>query len=166
MTKEALSLLLPHVIFANGFTQSKPLMEPGFYKSFVDEGEDYHFTVIGYVIVALLAANLLLKATCNAASTGSLGDCVPHVLALKTCALAVFPVYVQVANFCYGMMAADIPWLTALYSSYLCDNTDVSPYGFQLFFDNMNFASMQLTAFLFCLLLLGVGLLFRSTKNS
>ena len=84
-------------------------MEPGFYKSFIDEGEDYHFTIIGYVIVALLAASLLIKATCTAASTGSLGDCVPHVLALKTCALAVFPVYVQVANFCYGLMAADLP---------------------------------------------------------
>jgi hypothetical protein len=164
MTKEALSLLLPNVIFANGFTQSKPLMEPGFYKSFVDEGEDYHFTIIGYIIVALLAANLLIKATCTAASTGSLGDCVPHVLALKTCALAVYPVYVQVANFCYGLMAADLPWLSELYKSLLCDNTDVSPYGYQLFFDNMNFASMQLTALIACLFFAALGFLARETR--
>jgi hypothetical protein len=84
-------------------------MEPGFYKSFIDEGEDYYFTIIGYIIVALLAASLLIKATCTTASADNLGDCVPHVLALKTCALAVFPVYVQVANFCYGLMAADLP---------------------------------------------------------
>jgi hypothetical protein len=60
-------------------------------------------------------------------------------------------------------MAADVPWLTELYSSYLSDNTDVSPYGFQLFFDNMNFASMQLTPLLLCLLALGIGILSRST---
>ena len=157
MTKEALSLLMPSVIFANGFTQSKPLMEPSFYTSFVDQGEDYHFTVIGYIIVALLAANLFLKATCTAVSAENLGDYIPHILAIKTCALMVYPVYVQVANFCYGLMAADIPWLTELYANSLSDNTDVSPYGFQLYFSNMNFASMQLTALALCLLLLGLG---------
>ncbi len=94
ITKEALNLLLPNVVFTNGFTQSKPLMEPGFYRSFIDEGEDYHFTVIGYIIVALLAANLLLKATCTAASSENLGDYIPHILAIKTCALMVYPVYV------------------------------------------------------------------------
>lgn len=142
MTKEALSLLLPNVIFANGFTQSKPLMEPSFYRSFVDQGEGSQFTIIGYVIVALLAVNLFIKATCTAVSADNLGDYIPHILAIKTCALMVYPVYVQVAKFCYGLMASDIPWLTELYSSSLSDNTDVSPFGFQLFFDNMNFASL------------------------
>ena len=119
------------------------------------------------MIVGLLALNMLIRVTCTAPSSHNLGDHVPHILALKACALVVFPLYLQVSNFCYGLMAADIPWLSTYYSDlYLSDHSDTSPIGFQLFYDNMNFASMYLSALILISLLLIVGLLYRRTAKS
>lgn len=83
----------------------------------------------------------------------------PHILALKTCALVVYPIYPQIANFCYGLMGADIPWLASSYGDYIAISSDVSPAGFQLFYLNMNFASLYLVAFVVFLLLLFLGYL-------
>jgi len=81
---------------------------------------------------------------------------VPHILSLKTAVLMVFPVYPQIASFCYGMMAADLPWLNQYFSS-LSYPADIQPAGFQLFFVNMNFAAVYLASFVLFLLLLLLG---------
>jgi hypothetical protein len=57
-------------------------------------------------------------------------------------------------------MAADIPWFSSYYSNfYLSDPSDVSPIGFQLFYDNMNFASMYLSGAIIFALLFIISLL-------
>lgn len=110
---------------------------------------------------------MLIKATCTAPSSQNLGDHVPHILALKSCALVVFPIYVQVSNFCFGLMAADIPWLSTYYSSlYFTDPSDASPIGFQLFYDNMNFASMYLSAIILFMILFIIGVLIRHAPKA
>ena len=82
------------------------------------------------------------------------------MLALKTCSLVVYPLYIQVSNLCYGLMAADIPWLSHYYSNlYLSDPSDVSPIGYQLFYDSMNFASMYLSGAILFIFLSMIGLL-------
>lgn len=111
---------------------------------------------------------MLIKTICTAPSSQNLGDHIPHILALKTCSLLVYPIYVQVSNLCYGLMAADIPWLSNLYSNlYLSDPSDVSPIGYQLFYDNMNFASMYLSGAILFISISIIGLLTcNKTKNN
>jgi hypothetical protein len=36
---------------------------------------------------------------------------ISHVLLLKTAALAVFPSYAELIDYCSGFMIADMPWL-------------------------------------------------------
>jgi hypothetical protein len=111
-------------------------------------------------VVGFLALNMLIKVTLTAPSSQNLGDHIPHIFALKTCSLVVYPIYIQVSNLCYGLMAADIPWLSHYYSSlYLSDPSDVSPIGYQLFYDSMNFASMYLSGAILFIFLSMVGLL-------
>lgn len=153
LSQSALSLLIPDVIFSNDFTQEIPLMKPSFYISYVKNSGEYYFTIFGYVIVIVLFGNFLLK-SCTCPKSKNLGEIVPHVLALKSCALSVFPIYPQVANFCYGLMGADFPWFASYYSEYLAINSDYSPAGFQLFYFNMNIASVFLVPFGVLLLLL------------
>ena len=150
---------MPDVIFSNDFTQEAPLMKPSFYTSYIQNSGEYYFTIFGYVIVAVLFGNLLLKASCTYPNSKDLGEVVPHILALKTCALVVYPIFPQIANFCYGLMGADIPWFASSYGDYLAISSDVSPAGFQLFYLNMNFASLYLVAFVAFLLLLFLGYL-------
>jgi hypothetical protein len=111
------------------------------------------------VIIAVLFVNSFIKATCTASNSKDMGEITPHILSLKTCALVIYPIYPQVASFCYGLMAADFPWLTQFYSSYLTYNADIEPAGFQLYYENMNFASLYLSALIVCLLLLFFGYL-------
>lgn len=101
---------------------------------------------------------MIIKTTCTATSSQNLGDHIPHILALKTCPLVVYPIYIQVSNFCYGLMAADVPWLSNQYSSiYFSDHSDISPIGYQLFYDNMNFASMYLSGAILFILISIIG---------
>jgi uncharacterized membrane protein SirB2 len=134
--------------------------------SYIQNSGKFYFSIFGFVIVSLLFVNFFIKATCTASNSYNMGEIVPHILALKTCALMTYPIYPLVANFCYGLMAADIPWLTQFYSSFLTYSADVEPAGFQLFYNNMNFASLYLSAFVLCLLLLLLGYLSISKKTS
>lgn len=111
MTQAALALLLPNQIIPNDYSQDQPLMEPSFYMSYLQNSGEYYFTIVGYVITAVLFLNFLVKATCTAPHSRDFGSIVPHVFSLKTCALMVFPIYPQVANFCFGLMASELPWL-------------------------------------------------------
>jgi hypothetical protein len=159
MSQAALALLLPDRIIPNDFSQEQPLMEPSFYMSYIQSSGEYYFSVIGYVIAAALFLNFFVKATCTASDSKNMGSIVPHVFSLKTCALMVYPIYPQIANFCFGLMAADLPWFSQYFTEYLAYSTDVQPAGFQLFFSNMNFASLYVSAFVLFLLLLLLGYL-------
>lgn len=159
MTQQALALLMPDQVIPNDFTQQGPLMEPTFYMSYLQTSGQFYYSIFGFVIIAALFLNFFVRATCTASHSRNIGEIVPHILALKTCVLMVFPIYPQLSSFCYGMMAADLPWLSQYYVSTLSYAGDVQPAGFQLFYINMNFASVYLSAFVLCLLLLLLGYL-------
>jgi hypothetical protein len=158
MTQGALALLMPDQVIPNDFTQQNPLMEPSFYLSYLQTTDEFYLSIIGFVIVGLLLFNFFVRATCTASRSRNIGEIVPHILALKTCALMVFPIYPQISSFCYGLMAADLPWF-GQYLSSLSYSADIQPAGFQLYYNNMNFAAVYLCAFLCCLLLLLLGYL-------
>ncbi len=134
-------------------------MEPSFYMSYIQNSGEYYFSIVGYVITAVLFLNFLVKATCTVSNSRNLGSIVPHIFSLKTCALMVYPIYPQVANFCFGLMASELPWLSEYYAEYLSFPSDVQPAGFQLFYQHMNFASLYLSAFVLVLLFLLLGCL-------
>jgi hypothetical protein len=158
MTQSALELLMPDQVIPNDFTQQSPLMEPSFYLSYLQTSGEFYLSIIGFVIVGALFINFFMRTTCTASHSRNIGEIVPHILALKTCALMVFPIYPQIASFCYGLMAADLPWFGQYFSS-LSYSGDVFPAGFQLYYTNMNFASLYLAPFVLYLLLLFLGYL-------
>ena len=131
-------------------------MEPSFYLSYLQGSGEFYLSIIGFVIIGILFLNFLARTTCTASHSRNIGEIVPHILSLKTAVLMVFPVYPQIASFCYGMMAADLPWLNQYFSS-LSYPGDIQPAGFQLFFVNMNFAAVYLASFVLFLLLLLLG---------
>lgn len=161
MSQSALALLMPDQVIPNDFTQQNPLMEPSFYLSYLQTTDQFYLTIIGFVIVGTLFLNFIVRATCTASRSRNIGEIVPHILALKTCVLMVFPIYPQISSFCFGIMGADLPWF-GQYLSSLSVSSDTQPAGFQLYYTNMNFAAVYLCAFLLCLLLLLLGYLTRS----
>jgi hypothetical protein len=133
--------------------------------SYLQNSSEYYYSIIGMVIIATIFLNFFVRATCTASSSRNLGEIMPHILALKTCALMIFPIYPQIASFCYGIMAADLPWFSQYFTSVLAYAGDLEPAGFQLYFTNMNFASLYLLSFVLCLLLLLLGYLSISRSN-
>jgi hypothetical protein len=132
-------------------------MQPTFYMSYLQNSSEYYYSIIGMVIIATIFLNFFVRATCTASSSRNLGEIMPHILALKTCALMIFPIYPQ--------MAADLPWFSQYFTSVLAYAGDLEPAGFQLYFTNMNFASLYLLSFVLCLLLLLLGYLSISRSN-
>jgi hypothetical protein len=149
---------MPDQVIPNDFTQQNPLMEPSFYMSYLQGSGEFYLSIIGFVIVGTLFLNFFIRATCTVSHSRNIGEIVPHILSLKTAVLMVFPIFPQIASFCYGMMAADLPFLNQYFSS-LSYFGDIQPAGFQLFFVNMNFAAVYLAPFILFLLLLLLGYL-------
>jgi hypothetical protein len=61
-------------------------------------------------------------------------------------------------------MIADFPWLNNYYANKLSVESDQSPVGYQLFYTNINFASLYLTALLVMLTFVILGYI-SITKN-
>jgi len=134
--------------------------------SLLQNSGDNYFMIFGIVIVSVLFLNFIIKATCTSPLSKNQGEIIPHILSFKTLTLMVFPLYPQVVNFCAGLMSSDFPWLSYTYTPSLSVSSDLSPAGFQLYYSNMNFASVYFTAFIAMLILLLLGYLSISQRTN
>lgn len=73
MTQAALALLMPDQVIPNDFTQQEALMQPSFYMSYLQNSGEYYYSIIGYVIVAVLFLNFLVRAICTTPGSRNIG---------------------------------------------------------------------------------------------
>lgn len=88
-----------------------------------------------------------------------------HLMALKAMPLAVYPTFAEYVNFSLGFLAADLPWLNKMLPGSFFNTVDTMPMGYLFYFQNMNFAAMQLISSGIFLLLLIMGYLFLSQNK-
>ena len=124
---------------------------------------NYNFHYFGELLCIYLFIFYFFKAVVIHPNGRDKGQLIAHLLLLKTPALAVYPSYAELADYCSGFMAADLPWLNSYLSDLLSDPRDVSPAPFFLFYTSLSLASTFLLALaviiaLALLLLLGTYL--------
>ena len=62
------------------------------------------------LFVLTLFVKYLVKSLLTVPTSHNLGQIIPHILALKTGALILYPTYGEYVDFCSGFMTADLPW--------------------------------------------------------
>jgi len=82
-----------------------------------------------------------------------------HIFCIKTIPLIVYPTYAEYINFALGFMVIDLPWMNKLLPEDMISPYDESPLGFFFYFNNMNFASMNLITLFIFLIIYGIGYL-------
>ena len=103
--------------------------------------------MFGIIITLLLLINYLTKSICSNPKSTDYGQIIPHVFALKTGILILFPVYIEYYDYCSGFMVADFPWANIDVGSAISNEADSQPFPYATVYSNMNFASMYLIAF-------------------
>lgn len=77
------------------------------------------YYLIGVSITSLLLIIYLIKIICLVPATYNKGEIIPHVMAIRIGALALYPTYPEYINFCYGFMTTDLPWFNDFFGSVL-----------------------------------------------
>lgn len=169
MKRSAIEEILP-TLDTNGddLALEYKLDQPEFYKSVV-RTQNYYFFVFGAVVVAVLLLFYLLKVCLLIPTTNDAGEIIPHVLLMKVPAFVIYPTLGAYIDYCYGFSLIDLPWLNNFFSQSLSDLSDTSPPSFQMFYNNLNFASTYLFALVVFLILfvpLSLYSLYTKTKFS
>jgi len=67
---------------------------------------------------------------------------------MKVPAMVIYPSFGAYINYCYGFSLIDLPIFDNYFSSVLTNTADQTPASFQMFYNNINFASSYLLPFL------------------
>lgn len=86
--------------------------------------------------------NFILKIFFTAKKSLNTGQILPHIVAIKTVSIAVYPGHYEMMSFCKGFMMYDIPWANNFFGSAFGSSFDYIPAGYKLFYTNMNIGSM------------------------
>lgn len=117
-----------------------PYSDPAFYESYL-RNRSYNYFVIGLVLTLVMVIGYTGRICCVLPGSRDRGWLVPHVLAVKGAAFAMYPSYGEYVSFCYGFMTADFPWMNALIGSKLANPLDKSPAPYSMYFTNLSLAS-------------------------
>ena len=115
----------------------------------------YHF--FGWGVVVFLLVFYFLKTVVLDSEGKDKSQLTPHLLLLKTPALAVFPAYAELLDFCRGFMVADLPFLDDVFGSNLADSLDTSPDPFRIFYASLSVSATFLSALIVIVALLLVA---------
>lgn len=85
--------------------------------------------------------NFLVKVIFTEKGTLNYGQIVPHIVAIKTVGIAVYPGHFEMISFCKGFMLYDIPWLNGFFGLIFGSSFDYEPEGYKLFYINLNIDS-------------------------
>ncbi len=127
------------------------LNNPEFMKSYisVETGNRYlMYEIVGIVAVCLFLFNYIVKFLFTMPQSRNRYSLIPHIIALKSCCLILYPSHFEYISFCKGFMVVDFPWLNSIIANSLTDLSDTVEVPFGLFFQNMNIAGTYLLAFL------------------
>lgn len=80
-----------------------------------------------------------------------------HVLAIKACALILYPSYFEYISFCQGFMVIDFPWINDFFANMFTNMSDNINVPFALFYSNMGIFGTFLLGLIAYLLLYLIG---------
>ena len=98
--------------------------------------------------------NFLIKILFTVKNSLNYGQILPHIIAIKTVGVAVYPGHYEMISFCKGFMLYDIPWLNSFFGSVFGSTFDYIPDGYRLFYTNLNIGSTYFIALLLLIILI------------
>ena len=133
----------------------------------VETGNRYlAYEIIGIVTVCLFLVNYVVKFFILMPKSRNRSTLLPHIIALKSCCLILYPSHFEYVSFCKGFMIVDFPWLNSRLAHALTDLSDAVQVPFGLFFENMSIAGTYLVGFsVYLSLVLSVRAYFYVTKK-
>lgn len=108
--------------------------------------------------------NFLIKFFFTGKNSLNYGQIIPHIVAIKTVGVAVYPGHYEMISFCKGFMIYDVPWANAFFGSVFGSTFDYIPEGYKLFYANMNIGSTYFIALLLIVILIIVDRVFLRKK--
>lgn len=101
----------------------------------VETGNRYlAYEIIGIVAICLFLVNYVVKFLISMPKSRNRSTLLPHIIALKSCCLILYPSHFEYVSFCKGFMIVDFPWLNSLLAHYVTDLSDAVQVPFGLFF--------------------------------
>lgn len=142
------------------------LDNPEFYRSIVAK-KQYNYFIFGYLVSLFMLISYLVKVLYTVPTTEDPGEIISHVLFVKVSAMVIYPTLGGYINYCKGFTLLDFPWANDVFSKAMTDPSDTAPYGFLMFYLNVNLASTYLLALIIFTILTAVlvGLRFYKTKQ-
>ncbi len=92
------------------------------------------------VAIILFLINYAVKFLWTMPQSRNRSTLLPHIIALKSCCLILYPAHFEYISFCKGFMIVDFPWLNNQISTVLTDLSDNVQVPFGTFFQNMSLA--------------------------
>ncbi len=169
MDEQVYREILPDLDYKGAMTVGYSLNNPEFMNSYVaaETGNKYlMFEVIGMATILLFLVNYVVKFLFTMPHSRNRATLLPHIIALKSCCLILYPSHFEYISFCKGFMVVDLPWLNSMFASQLTDVSDHVQVPFGLFFQNMSIAGTFLLGFIaYLTLVLIVQAYFYVTKE-
>jgi len=85
---------------------------------------DHYYHFFGWGVVLFMAIFYFIKGVVLNPEGVDKGQMISHLLLLKTPALAVFPAYAELIDYCRGFMIGDLPFLYDTFGEVLSDGLD------------------------------------------
>ena len=170
MDEDVYREILPDLDYSGSMTVGYSLNNPEFINSFMASNSDsqyFIYQIVGIALLGLFAINYIIKFLFTIPSTKNRTMILPHIIALKSCCLIMYPVFFEYINFCKGFMVVDIPWLNDFIANALTDESDHVQVPYGLFFSNMSIAGtfvLGLAAYI-VLALIGHAYFYLSNDN-
>ena len=123
--------------------------------------DDYYYHYFGYAVCLYMFVFYFAKSTIIYPEGRDKGQIIAHILFVKTPVFMVYPSYAEMMSYCYGFMAADIPWLNSYFSAHLSEIRDSSPDPYKLYYISLSIASTYLMALVVLIILaLVIGIIY------
>lgn len=150
MNEDVYREILPDLDYSGSMTVGYSLNDPEFMNSYmtVEAGNRYlMYKIVGVAAVTLFLLNYVIKFLCTMPQSKNRSTLLPHIIALKSCCLILYPSHFEYISFCKGFMYIDFPWLNSLLATTLTNESDHVEVPFGLFFQNMSIAGTFLLGF-------------------
>jgi hypothetical protein len=82
------------------------------------------YEIFGICVIVLFLINYVIKFLCTMPQSKNRSTLLPHIIALKSCCLIMYPAHFEYINFCKGFMVVDIPWLNSYIAASITDLSD------------------------------------------
>jgi len=158
MSEVGVNSLFPSIHHSGNFYMKYKLSEPEFYRSVINT-KTYYYQYFGFILSAYLIIIYFCKSMILVPDSADKGEIIPHILCFKMMAFIVYPLYGEYLNYCKGYVLLDFPWFDDYFSELTTIDSDVSPFQYKIFYNNLNLPSTYLFALMIILVTYSIGYL-------